>query len=580
MEDIFRPVAVLLCHGEGNLHGIGDALPGGPVPVLVRVCVLHGQLIGLGKVAHVDGQAHIARGIAVLALFHDDGGLAGIHIGIGGDHRQGQGLAQELHGDQVAPVKAHVAHELFGLAVGIHVAVLGHPDVGVQAADGDLAVGLIGRQEDGHAAIGLGILLAHNAAQDGGDIVHDHLVQGKAGVKLAGCRRKGIVGVAAGGTEVIGDDGIGGVFIEGLTVDALDGDAVDALGAVVGGAGIGRVSLVVVLGSVQGQLHARRLGEAAQGNGRAESGRLQRLQQLSAGDIHHRQRVAEGQNGGHVRLGNIPRVDPRANAAAVGDGHGVLHVDSRGLGLDGPHHGIGDKVAQIGLLGAVARLLVAVELHLRLGEYRAVLLVDGVHNGLGSGSHGGVLILILAQIQHLRVQGLLGLVVDQQHAHIGQLRARGLNGQLIVGVVDISGVSLLVHAGLELLIAGQHHGMGVSVDDEVNIGHVFQQVIGGIGLRAAVHTQVGQADHRIRAPGLQRIHLGLGGGVHLLPGQEGQALDQGGVGLGLCLGSLQTEEADLHAALFDDGVFSKNGRAVLADVGAQHLEVCLGHVLH
>ena len=541
--------------------------------------MLHGQLIGLGKVAHVDGHAHITGGLAVLALLHDNGGLAGIHIGIGGDHGQGQGLIQELHGDQVAPVEAHVAHEVLSLAVGIDVAVLGHPDVGVQAADGDLAVVLIGGQDDGHAAVGLGILLAHNAAQDGGDILHDDLIQGQAGVELAGCGRESIIGVAAGGGEVVGDHGVGLIGIEGLAVDALDGDAVDALGAVVGGAGIGAVGLIIGLGAVHSQLHARRLGEAAQGDGRAEGGCFQCLQQLTALDVYHGQGVAEGQNGGHVRLGNIPCVDPRPDAAAVGDGHGIGHVNAGGLGLDGPHHGIGDEVAQVGLLGAVARLLVAVELYLGLGKHGAELRVNGIHNGLGGSGHLGVLVLIQAQIQHLQIHGQHGLVVDEQGTHIGKLRAGGLDGQLIIGVVDINGVAVLIHAGLELRGAGQHHGMGVAVNDEVDVGDLLQQVIGGIGLGAAVHTQMGQADHHIRALGLQVIHLGLGGGVHILRTQEGQPLDQGGVGLGLCLGGLQAEEADLHAALFDDGVCVKDGLAVLADIGAQHLEVCVGHVL-
>ena len=323
-----------------------------------------------------------------------------------------------------------------------------------------------------------------------------------------------------------------------MAVDAFDSDAVDALGAVVGGAGIGVIGLVIVLGTVHGELHARRLGEAAQRDGRAEGGCLQRLQQLAALDVYHGQGVAEGQNGGHVRLGNIPCVDPRADAAAVGDGHGIGHVNAGGLGLDGPHHGIGDKVAQVGLLSAVARLLVAVELYLGLGKDRAVFRVNGIHDGLGGCGHLGILVLILAQVQHLQTHGQLGLVVNDQDTHIGQLGAGGLDGQLIIGVVDINGFAVLIHAGLELCCAGQHHGMGVAVNDEVDIGDVFQQVIGGIGLRAAVHTQVGQADHRIRAPGLQIIHLSLGGSVHILRTQEGQALDQGGVGLGLRLGGL------------------------------------------
>ena len=64
-------------------------------------------------------------------------------------------------------------------------------------------------------ALGLGILFTHHALELGGDVVHQHLVQRQTGVELAGGGSEGIVGVAAGGQEVIGDHGIGRVRIKG-----------------------------------------------------------------------------------------------------------------------------------------------------------------------------------------------------------------------------------------------------------------------------------------------------------------------------------------------------------------------------
>ena len=125
--------------------------------------------------------------------------------------------------------------------------------------------------------------------------------------------------------------------------------------------------------------------------------------------------------------------------------------------------------------------------------------------------------------------------------------------------------------------------MGVAVDDEIDALHVLGQVIGGVRLGALVHTQVREADDDVGALLLERGDLLGRAGIELfavLAGEELQALNELGVGLGLGLRRLETEEANLHAALFDDGVGVKDGLAVGAEhIGAQNFELGGLHVL-
>ena len=131
--------------------------------------------------------------------------------------------------------------------------------------------------------------------------------------------------------------------------------------------------------------------------------------------------------------------------------------------------------------------------------------------------------------------------------------------------------------------AGGHDGVGVAVDDEIDALHVLGQIIGGVGLGALVHAQMREADDEVCALRLQVRDLCGHAVIELLAvrsGEELQALNELGVGLGLRLGRLETEEADLHAALFDDGVGVIDGLAVGAEhVGTQDLEFCSLHVL-
>src|SRR5699024_12752367 len=65
----------------------------------------------------------------------------------------------------------------------------------------------------------------------------DLLVHGDTGINGGG-DGEGVVGVSAGGEEVVRYDNVGRLGVKGLAVDALDGHTVDAGRSVVGGAGV------------------------------------------------------------------------------------------------------------------------------------------------------------------------------------------------------------------------------------------------------------------------------------------------------------------------------------------------------
>ena len=177
-----------------------------------------------------------------------------------------------------------------------------------------------------------------------GDVVHHHLVQGDAGVVSAFSGAESIIGVAAGGHEVVGDDGVGGVCVKGLAAHGQDGDAVDGVGAGVGGARIVLASVVGCAG-VDDELNARYLGEAADRFRGAVGGSFQGLQQFCAGDLNDIQGVAERQDVVDGLLGDVPSGNAGPDAAAVGDGSVNFLVVLSGL----PEHSIGNQVTQVGL---------------------------------------------------------------------------------------------------------------------------------------------------------------------------------------------------------------------------------------
>ena len=242
----------------------------------------------------------------------------------------------------------------------------------------------------------------------------------------------------------------------------------------------------------------------------------------------------------------------------LGDGAGVLFGQV-------PDHCVGDEVAVVGLLGAVARLLGAVQIDLGGGELLTVLCFDGIKDALRLCKNSLVLLVevALAGGNEEVLLDLLGGVVDHDHADVGKLRAGGLDGLIFLALF--------------------HDGMRMSVDDEIDSRDLGIQVIRAVRFGGLVHAEVGQADNDVRTLRLQRIDLRL----RVLPngelggfGEEGQTLDERRIRLGLRLGSFQTEEADLYAALFDDDMRVKDGVAVrIENVGAKDLEMRLGHVL-
>ena len=247
-------------------------------------------------------------------------------------------------------------------------------------------------------------------------------------------------------------------------------------------------------------------------------------------------------------------MDRCTDTAAIGDGQYILHGNGHAVRvlLNRPQHGVGDQIAQIGLAVTVAvGRLGAVELHLALGKHRAVCHVHMLDYLICFRSHGGIGSQRTGHFIQEVIHDLLGGIVNDDHADIGKSRTGGLDG---------------------CFRRGLHHGMGVAVNDHVNTGGVIQHIIRGIGFGRRIHAQVGQADNHIGAGSFQRVYLRLCAVIQVLACPEGQALNQRRIGLGLCLGRLHTEEADLYAALFNDGVGLKDGRTALQHIGTDDLK--------
>ena len=298
--------------------------------------------------------------------------------------------------------------------------------------------------------------------------------------------------------------------------------------------------------------------EAADGLRRAVGGSLQRLQQLSAGDLHDAQGIAEGQDGVDVLLGDVALGNGCADAAAVG--HGRVHLGSGLLGA--PDQSVGNEVAQVGLAGADLGLH-AVQLHFSLGKHGAVLVINRLLDGGSPVGHGAVGL-------HSNVSGgdggcLHDAVGDDHQADVFKLGAgRGQDG--------IVHHAVLTHSSGD----GFQVRMGVAVDEEVDAVHFLQKVHGAVAGGLIVDAQVAQAHDNIAALGLQLIYLLLSAGKQLVVRQEGDALDLGGVGLGGRLRGVQAENADLGAVRRGEGhVVIERGLAAVEHVGRHNGEIRL-----
>lgn len=196
-----------------------------------------------------------------------------------------------------------------------------------------------------------------------------------------------------------------------------------------------------------------------------------------------------------------------------------------------PNQRIGDEVTQIGLMGPDIALH-AVQLHLGLCEYGAVVIVDLLLDGGSSGSH--VLILgshALGRSAHSRD---LALGADGHNANAGQLGAGGREE----GAVDLA--VLVGHFGNVL-----HGGVGVSVNEHVDTVHNIQQVRGTVANGFLVDAQMAQADDVIAPSAFRESTCACAQSNMDLSPRMVTPLIFSRVCLGCRLRGLQTEHADL-----------------------------------
>ena len=313
--------------------------------------------------------------------------------------------------------------------------------------------------------------------------------------------------------------------------------------------GRARIEVALVKGSVCIDLegNAADLGEAAHSSRGREGRGFQGFQQFRAGDLDDAQGVSEGQNGVHVLLGDIALVDRRTDTAAVGDGR----VYGFAVLFRAPDKSVSDQVAQVGFLGTVAGVLLAIEDGFSFCERRAVIVINLLLDFGGAFCDGAVFLKALGGDV---LKGNLAVGSDGNHADVGQLGAGG--GE----------------AGLELQAVGSfldlfQGRMGVTVDKHVNTLDFFQQVERTVALGLVVNSQMAQADDIIALLGFQGVDFLLSDVEHILTGGEGHALDLSGMGFGSGFGSGQAEDADFLSALGSQDGMGAFNLAIQHNVG-------------
>ena len=119
----------------------------------------------------------------------------------------------------------------------------------------------------------------------------------------------------------------------------------------------------------------------------------------------------------------------------------------------------------------------------------------------------------------------------------------------------------------------------MAVDEHVDAGDVLQQVDGAVAGGLCVNAQVAQADDVVAAGGGELVHLLLGAGEEFVLGQEGDALQLSGVGLGGSFGGGQTKDAHGHVPQLEGVVGLVHGQLALGGegVGSQDGELGLFH---
>ena len=231
------------------------------------------------------------------------------------------------------------------------------------------------------------------------------------------------------------------------------------------------------------------------------------------------------------------------------------------VGLSGgvPEDGVGDQVAEVGLLGAVAGVALAVQVHLGGGEHGAVLGLDLSLDLGGALGDGGVGALVGGEVN--RGDGD-GAVLDGDDAGGGGGGAGGGHQ----GVAHLAGAA---GGGLHVVKGA----VAVAVDEHIDAGDLGEQVDGAVGGALIVDAQVAQADDVIAAGGLKSGDLLLGAADERAVGEEGHALDHGGVGLGGGLRGGEAKDADGLAAQLIGGAGGELGAAVVEHVGGQDVEL-------
>ena len=116
---------------------------------------------------------------------------------------------------------------------------------------------------NGDASLRLSVLRSDNAAELFGDVSHKSLIKRSAGIELVSRVAEYIVGIAAVSAEVVCDNSVDILLVECLAVNLIDGYTGDLLGSVICRVGISLIVLLILLGSIDRDLHACDLRESA-----------------------------------------------------------------------------------------------------------------------------------------------------------------------------------------------------------------------------------------------------------------------------------------------------------------------------
>ena len=199
--------------------------------------------------------------------------------------------------------------------------------------------------------------------------------------------------------------------------------------------------------SVEGELHAGHLREAAAGFLDLAEAVFQRGADIGALDLEGRNRILERQDGNRLAHRDIAGVDRGTQAAAIGDG------DGHALTLDAVEHGVGHQVAHLAFLGA-AGVAGAVDRCFGLADDLGLQLFDRLSHLLDAGKHGFIRLEFGIDQDRIALGGFDDAVIVEIDDEIAEILAvgTGLDDRNLVaaGIVDhrrIGAFGLLVGVG-------------------------------------------------------------------------------------------------------------------------------------